>query len=80
MNFLKGLEQLLLLIYKPSLPREGLGNYRPISGVSFIYKVIERRVAKQMYTHIVNNGLGNTCQSAYRAGHSTGDSTIKAKK
>ena len=27
---------------KPSLPREGLSNYRPVSGLSFISKVIEK--------------------------------------
>ena len=32
---------------KTSLPREGFGNYRPVSGLSFISKVIERIVAKQ---------------------------------
>ena len=42
---------------KPSLPREGFGNYRPVSGLSFVSKVIERIVAKQLNEHIVANGL-----------------------
>ena len=56
---------------KPSLPTDVVGNYRTVSGLSFISKVIERIVAKQVNTHIVDNGLENTYQSAYRAGHST---------
>ena len=33
------------LIKKPSLPRNDLKNYRPVSGLNFISKVIERVVA-----------------------------------
>ena len=64
---------------KPSLPREGFGNYRPVSGLSFISKVIERIVAKQLNKHIVNNGLQNIYQSAYKAGHSTETALLKLK-
>ena len=64
---------------KPSLPKDVLGNYRPVSGLSFISKVIERIVAKQMNTHIVDNGLENTYQSACRAGHSTETALLKLK-
>ena len=64
---------------KPSLPTDVLGNYRPVSGLSFISKVIERIVAKQLNTHIVDNGLENTYQSAYRAGHSTETALLKLK-
>ena len=64
---------------KPSLPTDVLGEYRPISGLSFISKVIERIVAKQMNTHIVDNSLENTYQSAYRAGHSTETALLKLK-
>ena len=56
---------------KPILPREGLSNYRLVSGLSFISKVIEHRVAIQHNKYIVKNNLENTYQLAYRTGHST---------
>ena len=64
---------------KPSLPTDVFGNYRPVSGLSFISKVIERIVTKQLNTHIVDNGLENTYQSAYRTAHSTEIALLKLK-
>ena len=64
---------------KPSLPTDVLGNYRQVSGLSFISKIIECTVAKQLNPHIVDNGLENTYQSAYRAGHSTETALLKLK-
>ena len=40
------------LIKKASLPVDGLKNYRPVSGLSFISKLVERVVAKQLVDHI----------------------------
>ena len=40
------------LIKKASLPVEDLKNYRPVSGLSFISKLVERVVAKQLVDHI----------------------------
>ena len=34
------------LIKKGSLPSDGPKNYRPLSGLSFIFKLVERVVAK----------------------------------
>ena len=56
------------LIKKTSLPKDDLKNYRPVSGLSFLSKLVERVVASQIRSH---NNLGNTFQSAYKAGHST---------
>ena len=64
---------------KPSLPRESFGNYGPVSGLSFISKVIECIVAKQLNKHIVNNCLQNIYRSAYKAGHSTETALLKIK-
>ena len=46
-------------------------NYRPVSGLSFSSKLVERVVAAQIRYHIDSNDLGNTYQSGYKAGHST---------
>ena len=59
------------LIKKPNLPSNDLKNYRPVSGLSFISKLVECVVAKQLLEHINANNLDNPYQSAYKAGHST---------
>ena len=59
------------LIKKTSLPKEDLKNYWPVSGLSFLSKLVGRVVAAQIRSHIDSNDLGNTFQSAYKAGHST---------
>ena len=59
------------LIKKPNLPSDHLKNYRPVSGLSFISKLVECVVAKQLLEHIHVHKLDNPYQSAYKAGHST---------
>ena len=59
------------LIKKASLPVEDLENYHPVSGLSFISKLVECVVAKQLVEHILRHGLDNSYQSAYKSGHST---------
>ena len=46
------------LIKKSSLPKNELKNYRPVSGLCFISKLVERSVAVQVKHHIDNNNLG----------------------
>ena len=58
------------LIKKASLPNEDLQNYRPVSGLCFMSKLVEWVVAKQQMQHIYSNNLDNTRQSAYKSGHS----------
>ena len=59
-----------LLIKKASLPVENLKNYCPVSGLSFISKLVECVVAKQLVDHIHQHDLDNSYQSAYNPGHS----------
>ena len=59
------------LIKKATLPKNELKNYRPVSGLCFISKLVERIVASQVKCHIEENNLCNKYQSAYKAGHST---------
>ena len=56
---------------KPSLDRNILKNYRPVSTLSFISKLIEKVVAKQENEFISLEGLLNVNQSAYKSSHST---------
>ena len=49
-----------------------LANFRPVSNLSFLSKVVERAVARQLNDHITKNGLLlPRCQSACRRHHST---------
>ena len=65
------------LIKKPSLDAEVLKNYRPVSGLNFISKTIERVVSKQLKHHLNVNELDNINQSAYKTGHSTETALLK---
>ena len=47
------------LIKKSSLPPNDLKNYRPVSGLGFISKLVERVVASQLSDHVSLNGLEN---------------------
>ena len=68
--------QLKSAIVMPLLKKLGsdvevLKNYRPVSNLSFISKVIERVVASRILDHMRENNLVDPMQSAYRSGHST---------
>ena len=67
------------LIKKASLHVEDLKNYRPVSGFSFISKLVECVVAKQVVDHIHWQGLDNSYQSAYKSGHSTETALLSIK-
>ena len=67
------------LIKKASLPRDDLKNYRPVSGLCFLSKLVEWVVARQLTSHIKNNKLDNPHQSAYKPGHSTETALLSIK-
>ena len=59
------------LLKKPGLDTADMGNYRPVSNLSFMSKVVERVVASQLNDYLVANNLLPRFQSAYRKWHST---------
>ena len=59
----------LPLIKKPGLDPHVFKNYRPVSNLSFLSKLIE--IYSRILKHIAGNDLIYTFQSAYRCGHST---------
>ena len=59
------------LLKKPSLDQNCLKNYRPVSNLSFLSKVLEKIVLSQLLDHLTHNHLLNPHQSAYRQSHST---------
>ncbi len=54
-------------------------NYRPVSNLSFLSKLIEKIVAQQFIDHLVKNNLLDPLQSAYKKGHSTETALIKVQ-
>ena len=56
---------------KPLLDKHLLKNYRPISNLPFLSKILEKVVLHKPLSHLQDNNLSNPFQSAYRAGHST---------
>jgi len=67
------------LLKKPSLDPECLQNYRPVSNLHFVSKVIERTVAAQLNCHLNRNGLCEIFQSAYKAGCSTETALLRVQ-
>jgi hypothetical protein len=59
------------LLKKPNLNREDLGNYRPVSHLSFLSKLTERIAKNRLMNHLSSNKLLNSFQSAYLKSHST---------
>ena len=58
------------LLKKPSLELNELKNYRPVSNLPFVSKIVERVVVKRLNQHMSDNNLHETYQSAYKKQHS----------
>ena len=56
---------------KPSLDPDDLSNYRPISNLSFVSKLLERAVHAQLLLYLNDNEMLLSVQSAYRQFFST---------
>ena len=59
------------LLKKPTLDCEVLKNFRPISNLTFLSKLIEKVIAERLVSHMQDNGMVEKFQSAYKANHST---------
>ena len=59
------------LLKKPSLDPNVLKNYRPVSNLSFVSKLLERIIFNQVICHLGKHNLVEKFQSAYKACHST---------
>ena len=65
------------LLKKPNLDVNILKNYRPVSNLPFLSKVIEKAVALQLNEHLNKNDLFEQHQSAYRKCHNTETALVK---
>ena len=59
------------LIKKPHLDAADVKNYRPVSNLTFVSKVVERLVSGRLVGYLQENNLMPVEQSAYRRNHST---------
>ncbi|XP_046581851.1 uncharacterized protein LOC124289284 [Haliotis rubra] len=59
------------LLKKPGLDSTCFSNYRPVSNLPFLSKVLERAVKMQVSQHLSKHDLYHKFQSAYRSFHST---------
>ena len=67
------------LLKKPSLDKNVMANFRPVSNLSFISKLTERVVLKRLTDHIMRNNLHEQFQSAYKPNHSTETALIRVQ-
>ncbi|PIK54972.1 hypothetical protein BSL78_08111 [Apostichopus japonicus] len=65
------------LLKKANLDHNTLKNYRPVSNLPFLSKVLERVVAKQLTNYMTENRLHEPLQSAYKQFHSSETALIK---
>ena len=65
----------------PLLKKPGLDvifkNFRPVSNLSFVFRLIEKAVFNQIHGHLVGNNLYPVAKSAYRRNHSTETALLK---
>ena len=61
------------IIKKPNLDPEQLKNYRPVSNLPTLSKIIEKLVVTQIKDHMLVHGLDEKMQSAYKSGHVDGN-------
>ena len=67
------------LLRKPSLLKDDMKNYRPVSNLNFVSKIIEKVIANRIRSHLERNDLSNQYQSAYKKFHSTETALLKVE-
>ena len=65
------------LLKKPSFDHNNLKNYRPVSDLSFLSKILDKIILSQLSAYLSSDNLFCSSQSAYRAGHSTETALLK---
>ena len=67
------------LLKKPKLDLQQFKNFRPVSNLSFVSKLIERAVCDQLLEYTAMTGKLDRMHSAYCADHSTEMALLKVK-
>ena len=68
---------ILPLLKKPNLSPDELKNFRPVSNLPFLSKILEKVVLAQLKKHLSKHNLLDPCQSAYREFHNTETALLK---
>ncbi|KAK3532253.1 hypothetical protein QTP86_012531 [Hemibagrus guttatus] len=58
------------ILKKPALDPSDISNYRPVSLLSFLSKILERIVCNQLSDYLMQNNLHDPNQSGFKAAHS----------
>lgn len=67
----------LPLLKRPNLAVEDINNYRPISNLLFLAKILEKLVFKQLQYYSTFNAICEPFQSGFKSGHSTETVLVK---
>ena len=67
------------LLKKPSLDHETLANFRPISNLKMVSKIIEKVVAVRLNCYLEENNLTKPLQSAYKQYHSCETALVRVQ-
>ena len=65
------------ILKKPNLDPSDISNFRPISNLSFLSKLLERAICRQLTAYLESGSLLPQHQSAYRANHSTETAVLR---
>ena len=65
------------LLKKPSLDKQDLKNYRPVSNLAYVGKLIESVVVSQIDSHMSEHNMHQPLQSAYKQFHSVESALLK---
>jgi hypothetical protein len=67
------------LLNKANLDKEVLKNYRPVSNLPYISKILEKVVDQRLNEHLCTSDLNDPLQSAYKRYHSTETALVKVQ-